>query len=54
MFPSMPGLPLEHSSGFKEKHKQRIFEEALRQKCLFKQLNEFDKSEWFIYMSRFY
>lgn len=54
MFPSMPGIPLEHSSGFKEKHKAKFFEEVLRQKCLFKQLDEFDKAEWFMYMDRFY
>lgn len=53
IFPSLPGLTLEHSSGFKEKHKLKFFEEILRQKCLYKQLPEFDKEEWFIYMNRF-
>ncbi len=50
----MPGASLEHSSGFKEKHKNKFFEEVLRQKCLFKTLPEHDKNEWFFYMDKFY
>jgi hypothetical protein len=50
----MPGLTLEHTSGFKEKHKNKFFEELLRQKCLFKALPEHEKTEWFIYMDKFY
>ena len=53
MFPSLPGLTLEHSSGFKYKHKIKFFEEILRQKCLYQNLPEFNKEEWFIYMTRF-
>ena len=49
----MPGMKIEHSISFKLKHKEKFFEEILRQKCLFKLLPEQDKSEWFTYINRF-
>jgi len=49
----MPGMKIEHSVSFKRNHKEKFFEEILRQKCIFKLLPEQDKGAWFTYINRF-
>ena len=49
----MPGMKTEHSISFKVKHKEKFFEEILRQKCIFKLLPEHDKGLWFNYINSF-
>jgi hypothetical protein len=49
----MSGMKIEHSIGFKRNHKEKFFEEILRQKCIFKLLPEQDKGAWFTYINKF-
>jgi hypothetical protein len=49
----MPGIKIEHSVSFKRNHKEKFFEEILRQKCIFKLLPEQDKGAWFSYINSF-